>query len=97
MQTSTKKKPATTSFKGQKMEIETLVAKLIVKPKTKSIYSDLATEISIEDEGAGCFVKVVQCPDNTQTIQIDPEEWPTIKDAIERMVKIAKDQDHQEE
>jgi len=79
------------------MEIETLVAKLIVKPKTKSIYSDLATEISIEDEGAGCFVKVVQCLDNTQTIQIDPEEWPAIKDAIERMIKIAKDQDNQEE
>lgn len=102
MQTSTKKKPATTSFKGQKVEFETLAAKLIVKPKTKEIYSELATEVSLEDEGGGCFVVVRQSPDypspeKSGEIKIDQNEWPAIKSAIERMVKVATAQNSKEQ
>ena len=84
------------------MEFEILTAKLIVKPKTKAIYSELATEVSLEDEGGGCFVVVRQSPDypspeKSGEITIDQNEWPAIKSAIERMVRVATDQNSNEQ
>ena len=57
--------------------------------------SETATEIEIVDEGAGDFVTLYQ---DTSTknglVAITPEEWPTLKNAIEAaLAEITKYQD----
>ena len=57
--------------------------------------SETATEIEIVDEGAGDFVTLYQ---DTSTknglVAITPEEWPTLKIAIEAaLAEITKYQD----
>ena len=49
--------------------------------------SEYATMIEIEDEGAGEFLLLTQPYASTKLsnggIAISPEEWPTLRDAIE--------------
>ena len=67
--------------------MEIRVTQLTVLPDDQATYSEMATTISIDDEAAGEFVIVEQ---NGRTdmgkIAIDPSEWPTMRDAIDRMI-----------
>ena len=60
---------------------------IMVKPEGEPTFSELATTIQIEDESGGEFVVVSQhgTPEMGQ-IAINPEEWPTLRDAIDRMI-----------
>jgi hypothetical protein len=49
-----------------------------------TILSEMATMVSIDDEGGGEYVKAEQT--NTGSIWINPDEWPAIREAIDRMV-----------
>jgi hypothetical protein len=53
------------------------------------LFSERATTISIVDEDAGEFVEVSQSPDNQDAgkITIDKDEWPSIRDAIECLLR----------
>lgn len=76
-------------------EYETRTTRVTFLPKGESIFSERATDITIEDEAAGEFVKVVQkslCPD-IQGITIDPEEWPALLIAINDMIKGCRSED----
>ena len=65
---------------------------LLVAPEGDRMFSELVTEIYIEDEAAGEFVEVKQ---ERGHIAINPEEWPTIRRAINRLVKECReDIDH---
>lgn len=64
-------------------EYETEIIEKLVKPKGEPIFSERATSIRIEDEAGGCFVVVCQCGKIEAKIQIDPGEWPAIREAIE--------------
>ena len=57
--------------------------------------SETATEIEIVDEGAGDFVTVYQdASTKNGLVAITPEEWPTLKIAIEAaLAEITKYQD----
>lgn len=71
-----------------KNNIKTRVLSYVVYPVDKSIFDDSATVVKIEDEGAGEFIEITQCPDTgTQSIRINPEEWNNIKDAVENLLK----------
>ena len=54
-----------------------------------SIFQASATRLRIADEAAGEYVIVTQCRDEykDQSIAIEPEEWPLIRDAIEELIK----------
>lgn len=71
------------------MEYETRTLKIGVLIKGESIFHQSMTEIEIIDEAAGEFVKVTQNPDEEESgsILIDPTEWPTLKNAIDQMIK----------
>ncbi|HCP22334.1 hypothetical protein [Spongiibacter sp.] len=61
------------------------VMQVVVHPeKDAFIFSEMATRISIDDEGGGEFVKAEQT--NTGSILINPDEWPELRAAIDRMV-----------
>lgn len=69
------------------MKYETRVTKLVVLPVGEATYSEMATEIEICDEAAGEFVEVVQHGRvDIGKITINPEEWPAIRGAIDRMI-----------
>ncbi len=62
---------------------------VVVMPEGEPIFSERATRVSIDDEAGGCFVEVQQQGGpEIGKIQIDPQEWPAIKDAIEAMLEV---------
>lgn len=72
-------------------EYETRIVRLLVAPKADPIFSELATTITIEDEAAGEYVEVEQEGGSTdlagrRVILITPEEWPLLREAIDRMI-----------
>lgn len=63
------------------------VTRLTVTPQNQPIYSELATDISIDDEAAGEFVTIRQTASCERgEVKVSPEEWPFLMDAIDRMV-----------
>lgn len=70
------------------MKYETRVTRLTVAPEGDAIFSEKATHIEIEDEAAGEFITIKQVNDCIERgeIQISPEEWPTLKAAIETIL-----------
>lgn len=52
------------------------------------MYSEMTTTVEIDDEVGGEFVVVSQeGRDDIGKIAINPEEWPALRAAINRMVK----------
>ena len=69
------------------MNYEIQTHALIVKPKNAPLYSEQATVVRLEDEGAGYYVMVEQ---QRKHIAITPEEWPHIREAIDRMMLLCQ-------
>ena len=68
-------------------ELETMTTAVVVKPKGAWIHDETATKISIESEGAGHFVQILQEGIiKPGMVHIDPEEWEAIKAAVDRMI-----------
>ena len=65
----------------------TRVTKLTITPDGEPLFIERATDVLIDDEAAGEFVVVEQHADELGKIAIDPDEWPMIRAAINRMVK----------
>jgi hypothetical protein len=72
--------------KDSKADYETRVTKLTITPKGEPIFAEAATDVYLEDEAAGEFVVVEQHMEGYGKVAIDPNEWPTIKVAIEEML-----------
>lgn len=71
---------------------EIRVIGLMVAPKGEAIFSDHATHIKIDDEAGGEFVIVRQSTAHSEAeLRINPEEWPALRKAIDRMIKECKD------
>lgn len=69
------------------MTYETQTHALIVKPTGEPIYSEMATIIRLDDEAAGPYVIVEQHGrDDIGKIAVTHDEWPAIRDAIDRMM-----------
>jgi hypothetical protein len=64
--------------------------KWCIIPDGAPLFDELATDIEVVDEAAGEFVEVIQHTDGCGKIQIDPEEWPTIRKAIDNAVKLCR-------
>jgi hypothetical protein len=67
------------------MSYETRILALVVLPEGDGILYERATRIEIDDEGAGEFVTLEQSED--RKIRIDPDEWPEMRAAIDRMIE----------
>lgn len=68
------------------MEYETRVISMVVTPKNEPIFSEGVTTITIEDDSGGEFVVISQSCNDYGKIAINPEEWPLIRDAIDKMI-----------
>lgn len=58
----------------------TRVLKTAILPPGEPIFSERATIIEIDDEAAGEFVVIER---DTQKIEIEPDQWPMIRAAID--------------
>jgi hypothetical protein len=72
--------------------MNTITSRITVLPKGESIFSQLATEISIVDEAAGPFIEMRQFPDegDEQTIKFDVVEWSYIAKAVGKLIQEIK-------
>lgn len=69
-------------------EMETRVTKMTVSKKGEPIFSDSSTHIEIDDQAAGEYLKISQ---TEGSILIEKEEWPHIKEAIDKMIEQVRD------
>ena len=70
-----------------KKNYQTRITQMTVCPEEDSLFSELATRVSIDDEGGGEFVGVTQ---DKGKIRIDPEEWRPLCEAINKMISECK-------
>ena len=69
------------------MSYLTKVSSLTVAPEGEPIFSEMATVVSLSDEGGGMFVEVCQSArSDLGKIAIEPSEWPELRSAIDRMI-----------
>ena len=69
------------------MDYENRTLCVLVVPQDQPTFSEYATEIKIVDEAAGEFLEVSHCGrTDLGKIAISPQEWPTLRDAIDRMI-----------
>jgi len=69
------------------MKLQSRITSIVVAPEDAPIFALEATTIKIEDEAGGEFVVVSQ---DGKGIAINPDEWPVIRAAINRMVRACK-------
>jgi len=72
------------------MNYETRTTKMIVGVKGQQIFDDSVTEIEIVDEAAGEFLEISQ---ESGKLRFDAEEWPHVRDAVEKMFKLCRNYD----
>ena len=68
------------------MACEIRVTQLTVLPKGEPTFSEMATTVTLDSEGAGEFVVLEQTAPDMGKVAIDPSEWPALRDAIDRMI-----------
>lgn len=68
-------------------EMKTHPAALIVRPTGDGITSEMATTISLEDEGGGPYVIVEQHGrSDLGKVAFERDEWPAIRAAVDQMM-----------
>lgn len=67
------------------------VTQIVVLPESEPIFSELGYTITIRDEAAGEFVEI-EDHGRESKVSINPGEWPAIRSAINRMVKLCDDE-----
>lgn len=71
------------------MQYEIITKSFMVKPPDEPIFSEIATEIMLEDEAAGLFVSIIQRHgDGEQKVSICKEEWPLIRQAVDDLMTV---------
>jgi hypothetical protein len=77
---------------------ETRPVKWIHGPAGEPTFSEMQKSISIEDEAGGEYIKVEGNHDDPThavgSVLIDPDEWPSLKAAIDNAVKQCRNYDH---
>lgn len=68
------------------MQYKQRTLSIIVMPVGEAIYADSATIVSIEDEAGGEFVLISQDAGDYGKIAVNSEEWPVLRDAIDKMI-----------
>lgn len=69
------------------MNYKTRVTRLTISPIGHPIFSDQTTNLEIEDDAGGEYVKISQQSDykdsHSQAFYLTPDEWPAVRDAVE--------------
>ena len=63
------------------------IERIVIMPIGGSLNDEPVIRVGVDDEGAGTFVTIDR---EDQKFQIDLDEWPALRDAIERMMLVAR-------
>ena len=75
-------------------DYETRTTRLVVLRQGAELFDESATTVEIEDEAAGEFIILSQSHmDKHSMLKIVPEEWPRLRDAIDKMVAECRSRD----
>lgn len=71
------------------------ITRIHILPKGDPLFSPFATTIEIDDEAAGEYLNIIQQADTEesmiQQICIEPKNWPILKEGIQMMLQMIKD------
>jgi hypothetical protein len=67
--------------------MKTRVTQITIVPEGEPIFSEYGHTVRIEDEAAGEFIVIEDHNQEYSKIAISPDDWPTLRRAINRMVK----------
>ena len=71
------------------MKYAKITKSFVVRPPYEPIYSEAATEITLEDEAAGLFVSIIQRKgDGERKVSVCKEEWPLIRQAVDHLMEV---------
>jgi hypothetical protein len=73
------------------MKFTSHVTEITIIPEGEPIFDERGYTLSIKDEAAGPFITIrdnVETP--AQCVEIDPDAWPHIKNAADKLIKICK-------
>lgn len=70
---------------------ETRTVQIGVVAIGQPLFDESVAMIEIADEAAGEFIAVTQPGFPGKGIQVNPDEWPVIREAIDRMVSECRD------
>ena len=62
------------------------VTQITIVPEGEPIFSELGYTVKIDDNAGGEFIEVQDHSDDEGKIAINPEDWPALRRAINRMV-----------
>jgi hypothetical protein len=62
------------------------VTQITIVPEGEPIFCDLGYTVKIDDEAAGEFVVIEDHSDDEGRIAINPQDWPALRRAINKMV-----------
>lgn len=60
---------------------------LTVTPEGEPIFDERAYTVTIDDRGAGEYVAVHSLGEDGDKIDIDPQDWPALREAIDTLMK----------
>ena len=72
------------------------IKSIMVYPEGEPWFHELATEVSLEDEGGGYYVVLTQCPDSPEPAQVrlDPEELDAVYAAAKQLLTQHNNDNH---
>ena len=65
------------------------ITRVTIIKEGEPLFSQYGYTIEIEDEAAGEFIQITDHQDRHQ-ITLNPEDWPAIRSAINKMVKLCQ-------
>ena len=74
---------------AERTEYETRTTRITHTTQGDEIYSEMAINVEIVSQGAGEYISI-SSPRSDASIEINPEEWPTLQEAIGRMVSACR-------
>ena len=70
---------------------QTRVTQISVGPEGSRLFDPAMFDISIFDDGECEVVQVSQRADDSNQLRIDPQGWPTLRKAIDDMIRYCRD------
>lgn len=69
------------------------VTQITIVPEGEPLFHEYGHTVKIEDEAAGEFVVIDDHCEGYGQIAIEPQNWPALRAAINRMVKECRDEE----
>lgn len=66
------------------------ITRVTIVNEGEPLFSQYGYTIEIEDEAAGEYIQVTDHHDDCNKITFNPEDWPAIRSAINKMVKLCQ-------